>query len=112
MQNLQLLQITIEDDNGNTLTLRTSNWQVLQQQIASWERKYKGILSIFNGGYQFYIRDWRHCYWDDPTANAIPYETFSIDSTTNGWIIYSVAGSKSVLQLRIQKMAVTALGLM
>lgn len=104
---------TIEDENGNTLTLRTSNYaSFAANKLPHGKGNIRGILSIFNGGYQFYIRDLNDIVnWDDPTANAILYETFSVDPTTNGWIIHSVAGSKNwYFNSGYKNMAITASG--
>jgi hypothetical protein len=46
------------DSLGNTLPLRTSNYATFASQlIPGGTGSVSGILSIYNGGYQFYIRD-------------------------------------------------------
>ncbi|NTW34249.1 MAG: hypothetical protein HGB12_16795, partial [Bacteroidetes bacterium] len=46
------------DQYGNILTLRTSNYATFQPDlIPSGTGTVTGVLSIFNGGYQFFIRD-------------------------------------------------------
>jgi len=46
------------DQHGNTLILRTSNYATFQANlIPSGTGTVTGVLSIFNGGYQFFIRD-------------------------------------------------------
>ncbi len=89
---------TIVDENGNQLLLRTSNYasfaaDIIPEGVGS----IRGILSIFNGDYQFYIRDLNDIVnWDDPNANSVIYQAFSTDPTiSSGWLTYSAAGSKN-----------------
>lgn len=86
---------TIADENGNQLLLRTSNYASFAADLLpDGMGSIRGILSVYNGEYQFYIRDLNDIFnWDDPTAgNYVLYERFNNDPTT--WTIYSAASNK------------------
>ena len=105
---------TIEDMNGNTILLRTSNYaSFAADKIPDGSGSIRGILSIFNGTYQLYIRDLNDIInWYDPNANTVIFEAFNIDPIINsGWTIYSVSGSKDwYYNSGYKDMAVTASG--
>ena len=67
---------TIEDMNGNTILLRTSNYaSFAADKIPDGSGSIRGILSIFNGTYQLYIRDLNDIInWYDPNANTVIFE--------------------------------------
>lgn len=59
---------TIKDDAGNELTLRTSNYANFAASIMpSGKFNLVGILSIFSGTWQFYIRDLNDVQSDNTT---------------------------------------------
>lgn len=105
---------TIEDADGNQLLLRTSNYASFAADILpDGAGSIRGILSIFNGDYQFYIRDLNDIFnWEDPNANTVIYQPFNTDPIANdNWSIFSVAGSKDwYYNSGYKDMAVTASG--
>jgi len=105
---------TVEDANGNQILLRTSNYASFAADIIpAGSGSIRGILSIFNGDYQLYLRDLNDIVnWYDPNANSVIYDPFNIDPLVNsGWTIYSAAGSKDwYFNSGYKDMAVTASG--
>jgi len=64
---------TLEDETGNQILVRTSNYASFAADlIPNGKGTVRGILSIFNGDYQLYLRDLNDILnWDDPTAGSI-----------------------------------------
>ncbi len=101
---------TLEDETGNQILVRTSNYASFAADlIPNGKGTVRGILSIFNGDYQLYLRDLNDILnWDDPTAGSIIYEPFNADP---GWTIYSAASNKNwYYNASYNDMAVTASG--
>ena len=88
---------TIIDRDGHTLTLRTSNYaNFASELLPAGEGSIRGILSIYNGTYQLYIRDLNDLVnWNENTS--LPFlETFSSNPlTSNTWLTFSAASSKN-----------------
>ncbi|PLW94152.1 MAG: hypothetical protein C0592_03950 [Marinilabiliales bacterium] len=86
---------TIEDEYGNQLLLRTSNYaSFAANDIPAGVGSVVGVLSIYNGDYQFYIRDLNDLVnWDygAATEQNIIFETFDTDPS---WTIFSAASSE------------------
>jgi len=105
---------TLADANGNQILVRTSNYASFAADIIpDGVGSVRGILSIFNGDYQLYIRDMNDIVnWYDPNANSVIYDPFNIDPLVNsGWTMYSAAGNKDWYYNSAYKdMAVTASG--
>lgn len=105
---------TVADANGNQILLRTSNYASFAAEIIpEGTGSIRGILSIFNGDYQLYLRDLNDITnWYDPNANSVIYNPFNIDPIVNaGWTIYNAAGNKDwYFNTSYKDMAVTASG--
>lgn len=88
---------TIVDEQGNTLLLRTSNYANFAANVLPAGRgSIVGIISVYNGTKQLYIRDLNDLKnWDNnaPIQQNLIYETFSTAPT--GWTIFSAASSKN-----------------
>ncbi len=88
---------TILDREGHTLILRTSNYaNFASELLPPGEGSIRGILSIFNGIYQLYIRDLNDLVnWNEDAT--LPFlETFSSNPLANGtWLTYSAASNKN-----------------
>ncbi|HCM29479.1 MAG TPA: hypothetical protein DHW83_01490, partial [Bacteroidales bacterium] len=88
---------TIIDRDGHTLILRTSNYaNFASELLPAGEGSIRGILSIYNGTYQLYIRDLNDLVnWNENTS--LPFlETFSSNPlTSNTWLTFSAASSKN-----------------
>lgn len=85
---------TLEDESGNQILVRTSNYaNFAADQIPDGIGSIRGILSVYNGDYQLYLRDINDIFnWDDPTSgDYVLYERFSTDP---GWNSYSVASNE------------------
>ncbi len=86
---------TLEDEFGNQILVRTSNYASFAANvIPDGTGSIRGILSVYNGDYQLYLRDLNDLVnWDDPTSgDYVLYERFSSNPTD--WFIYSVASTK------------------
>lgn len=85
------------DKDDNTLIVRTSKYaNFASSELPKGMGSIKGILGIYNGTYQFIIRDLDDLYnWDTTAAfiTTISEENFDISPT--GWTIYSVASNKN-----------------
>ena len=88
---------TIVDEQGNTLILRTSNYaNFAANTLPQGRGSVVGIISVYNGDYQLYIRDLNDLKnWDSDAAfeQNLIYEPF--DAAPSGWTIFSVASSKN-----------------
>ncbi|MCX7696323.1 MAG: DUF5689 domain-containing protein [Bacteroidales bacterium] len=87
---------TIKDKNGQTLIVRTSNYaNFASTPIPEGTGSIRGILSIYNGTYQLYLRDLNDLVnWSNPNPpqNYLLNEQFY--TTPTNWIIYNVSGNK------------------
>jgi hypothetical protein len=87
---------TITDKNGNQLIVRTSNYaNFASTPIPEGTGTIRGILSIYNGTYQLYLRDLNDLVnWSNPnpSQNYLLNEQFFTNPTN--WIIYNVSGNK------------------
>ncbi|MCX6272959.1 MAG: DUF5689 domain-containing protein [Bacteroidetes bacterium] len=87
---------TIIDDNGTTMVLRTSGYASFAGAvIPKGKGSLRGILSVYNGTWQFYIRDLNDIInWDtaSPVNANIIEENFDSEPTT--WVKYSIASNK------------------
>lgn len=88
---------TILDRNGHTLTLRTSNYaNFASELLPAGEGSIRGILSIYNGTYQLYIRDLNDLVNWNENASLPFLETFSSNPLTNNtWLTYSAASNRN-----------------
>ena len=88
---------TIIDRDGHTLILRTSNYaNFASELLPAGEGSIRGILSIYKGTYQLYIRDLNDLVnWNENTS--LPFlETFSSNPLTNNtWLTFSASSSKN-----------------
>lgn len=87
---------TIEDEDGNTLILRTSNYASFAAELLpTGKGDLVGVLSIYNGDYQFYIRDLNDLVnWDPNAPGPVNLVNELFDASPTGWLIYSVASNK------------------
>lgn len=87
---------TIIDKNGQKLIVRTSNYaNFASTPLPEGMGSIRGILSIYNGTYQLYLRDLNDLVnWSNPNPqqNYLLNEQFY--ATPANWIIYSVSGNK------------------
>ncbi len=86
----------IVDDLGNSIILRTSKYaNFAASLLPSGKGNLTGILSVYNGDYQFYVRDMNDFVAFDTTIGfqqTIIEEVFDADPA--GWVKYSVASNK------------------
>lgn len=104
---------TVVDEQGNTLILRTSNYaNFAANTLPAGRGSIVGIISVYNGDYQLYIRDLNDLKnWDNNAAieQNLLYETFT--TAPSGWTIYSVASSKNwAYDATYQCMAISGYG--
>lgn len=87
---------TVEDESGNQLLIRTSNYaSFAADDVPTGMGSIVGVLSIYNGDYQFYLRDLNDLVdWDYGAASEqnVINETFDTDP---GWQTYSVASNEN-----------------
>lgn len=85
----------IVDDDGNVIILRTSGYaNFAGTAMPKGKGSLVGILSVFNGDYQFYIRDLNDLVnWDTAAGvnTSIIEENFDTDPA--GWVKYSIASN-------------------
>lgn len=88
---------TILDRQGHTLILRTSNYaNFASELLPAGEGSVRGILSIYNGTYQLYIRDLNDLVNWNENASLPFLETFSSNPLINNtWLSYSAASNKN-----------------
>lgn len=86
----------LDDDGNSNIILRTSKYSnFASSHLPRGKGDLVGILSIYNGDYQFIIRDMNDFVNFDTTATyeqIIIEENFNADPTT--WVKYSVASNK------------------
>ncbi|MBN2730256.1 MAG: choice-of-anchor J domain-containing protein [Bacteroidales bacterium] len=86
---------TVEDASGNQLLIRTSNYaSFAADNVPAGMGSIVGVLSIYNGDYQFYLRDLNDIVaWDygAATEQNIIFETFDTDPS---WTIFSAASNE------------------
>ena len=84
---------TITDADGNTLTLRASEYATFASNVISGNNgKIRGVLTKYNGAYQLMIRTLNDVKLTNPRIVPIFEETFT--SNWNGWTKYSVTGAQ------------------
>jgi len=86
----------VVDNVGNELVVRTSNYaNFASTPVPEGTGSIRGILSIYNGTYQLYLRDLNDLVnWSNPnpSQNYLLNETFYVNPSN--WIINSVSGDK------------------
>ncbi|WP_445714438.1 DUF5689 domain-containing protein [Flavobacterium sp.] len=84
---------TITDMDGNTLTLRASEYATFASNVIPENSgKIRGVLTKYNGGYQLMIRTLKDVNLTNPRIVPLFEETFT--SNWNGWTKYSVTGAQ------------------
>lgn len=87
---------TIIDDDGNTLILRTSGYaSFAAAKLPKGKGSIMGVLTVYNGDYQFLIRDLNDIVdWDtNAGVNANIIEE-NFDTDPPNWVKFSVASNK------------------
>lgn len=93
---------TLEDCLGNRITLRTSSFaDFAGNTIESGKGDVYGILSVFNGNYQIWIKDLLGADLDQARCDGSVYITlpliygdeFSSGGFSSDWITYNVSGA-------------------
>ncbi len=86
----------LEDDDGNVVILRTSGYaNFAAALLPKGKGSIVGILSVYNGDYQLYIRDLKDLVaWDTAAGVNTSIIEENFDADPSGWIKYSVASNK------------------
>lgn len=83
----------IRDNQGNTLIVRVSEYANFSgNQVATGNGKIRGVLTKYNGDYQFMVRTEADIKMDNPRVPPFYLETF--ETTFNDWTKISVSGAQ------------------
>lgn len=83
----------IRDAAGNTLIVRISEYASFSaNQVATGNGKIRGVLTKYNGDYQFMVRTIGDIKMDNPRVLPFFQETF--DTTYDNWTKFSVTGAQ------------------